>query len=123
MNDLQTIYNLLRELLKPYQPPLVSKVDDTSHYDLWSVKDLVIDGRKRNEVFFAGLSIHKNFVGFYFMPVYADVGLKKVLAPELLRLLKGKSCFHVKKFDQQIKGQIEEALKIGFEYYQQRGWI
>ena len=72
---------------------------DASHYDLWSIKDLVIEGRKRKEVYFAGLIIQKSYVGFHFMPVFAEAHLKPVFAPELLELLKGKSCFHFKKLD------------------------
>ena len=99
ISDLNTIFQSLKDLLSPYAPPLVPKMDDASHYDLWSIKDLVIEGRKRKEVYFAGLIIQKGYVGFYFMPVYADTDLKAVFAPELLKLLKGKSCFHIKKLD------------------------
>ena len=123
MDDLPAIFTQLRELLKAYQPPLVSKSDDASHYDLWSVKNLVIEGRKRKEIFFAGLIIQKNFVGFYFMPVYVDTQIKDIFAPELLKLFKGKSCFHIKKLDDQLLEQIEKALRAGFELYQQRGWV
>ena len=123
MDDLSAIFTQLRELLQAYQAPLVSKRDDASHYDLWSVKDLVIEGRKRKEVFFAGLIIQKNYVGFYFMPVYVVTQIKDIFAPELLKLLKGKSCFHIKKLDAQLLEQIEKALRAGFELYQQRGWV
>ena len=122
-NDLSTIFQALKGLLSAYAPPLVPKMDDATHYDLWSIKDVVIEGRKRKEIYFAGLIIQKGYVGFYYMPVYADAELKAVLAPELLKLLKGKSCFHVKKLTPELLGQIEAALKIGYDAYQQRGWV
>jgi hypothetical protein len=84
---------------------------------------VVIDGRKKKEVFFAGLIIQKAYVGFYYMPIYAETDLKTVFKPELLRLLKGKSCFHVKKLDEELLRQIEAALKIGYELYRGRGWV
>jgi hypothetical protein len=121
--DPNTVFKSLKDLLSPFAPPLVPKMDDASHYDLWSVKDLVIEGRKRKEVYFAGLIIRKGYVGFYFMPVYADTDLKAVFAPELLKLLKGKSCFHIKKLDPTLFDQIKSALQIGFEAYQARGWV
>jgi hypothetical protein len=98
-------------------------MDDASHYDLWSIKDLVIEGRKRKEVYFAGLIIQKGYVGFYFMPVYGDTDLKPVFASELLKLLKGKSCFHVKKLTPELLDQVRSALRIGYEAYQARGWV
>ncbi len=121
--DLNTIFTSLKALLSACAPPLISKRDEPGYYDLWSVKDLVIEGRKRKEIFFAGLIIQKGYVGFYYMPVYAEADLKPVFAPELLRLLKGKSCFHIKRLTPELLAQIEAALKVGFEMYQQRGWV
>ena len=121
--DLSDIFHEIRRLLSAYAPPLVPKMDDASHYDLWSIKDLVIEGRKRKEVYFAGLIIQKGYVGFYFMPVYADAEMKAVFEPELRKLLKGKSCFHVKKLTPELLGQVGSALKLGFEAYRERGWV
>ena len=123
MNDLQAIFGALKPLLQAYQPPLVPKTDTERYFDLWSLKPVVIEGRKRKEVFFAGLIIQKDYVGFYFMPIYAETDLKTVFKPELLRLLKGKSCFHIKKLDEELLRQIEAALKVGYEMYQQRDWV
>lgn len=123
MEDLQAIFEQLKSLLAQYQPPLTPKVDKPGSYDLWSIKDLVIEGRKRKEVYFAGLIIQKGYVGFYFMPVYAEPEVKVLFKPELLSLLKGKSCFHVKKLTPEVLEQIRAALKDGFTLYQQRGWV
>ncbi|MFZ1599593.1 MAG: hypothetical protein WAW26_27395, partial [Anaerolineae bacterium] len=79
--------------------------------------------RTRREVFFAGLIIQKGYVGFYYMPVYAQTELKDVFAPELLGLLKGKSCFHIKRLTPELLAQIEAALRAGYEMYRERGWV
>jgi hypothetical protein len=123
MADLQAIFNQLRPLLACYSPPLQSKRDEPAYYDLWSFKDLVIADRKRTEVFFAGLIIQKSYVGFYFMPVYTDPETKVFFQPELLRLLKGKSCFHIRKVTPELLAQIDETLDRGFKLDQERGWI
>jgi hypothetical protein len=123
MEALTEMFNQLKTLMQAYSPPLTPKMDDGAHYDLWSVKDLVIEGRKRKEVYFAGLVIQKSYVGFYYMPVYTHTELKNVFAPELLKLLKGKSCFHIKKLDDVLLEQLRATLKIGYEQYQRNGWI
>jgi hypothetical protein len=128
MNEhLIEIYNRLKPFIKKYENKgsMTAKIDLDSRYDLWSIKDLIIDGRKRKEVFFAGLIIQSSYVGFYFMPVYSDIDaeLKDVFGQELLKLLKGKSCFHIKKLDETIEKQIIEALEIGYKLYKERGWI
>lgn len=121
--DLPVIFNELRPLLARYSPPLQSKRDEPAYYDLWSFKDMVIADRKRKEVFFAGLIIQKSYVGFYYMPVYAEPEIRQFFKPELLRLLKGKSCFHIRKTSPQLLEQISDALDLGFKQYQERGWI
>jgi hypothetical protein len=122
-NELIEIYKKLKELLKKYENPLVSKIDLDSKYDLWSVKDIVIEGRIKKEVYFAGLIIQSNYVGFYYMPVYAEAEMKNMFSNELLRLLKGKSCFHIKKLNEELEKQISEALEAGYLLYKERGWI
>lgn len=123
MENLDEIFKQLKEVLMNYRPPFISKVDDESHFDLWSVKDLVIEDRKRKEVYFAGLIIQKAYVGFYYMPVYAEPEIKKLFKPELLSRLKGKSCFHIHKLDAVLLEQIKDAVEKGFVEYQKRGWV
>jgi len=117
------IFKALKKELKNYSPPLKPKYDLKSKYDLWSFKDLEIMGRKRKEVYFAGLIIQSNYVGFYYMPVYVKKDLKKVIGPNLLKTLKGLSCFHIKTMEGRILGEIRKALKIGFGLYKERGWV
>ena len=123
MDNRTEIFNALKPLLQEYAPPLVAVVDTDTDYGLISPKEVVIAGRTRKNVFFASVEIQKLFVGFYFMPVYADTSLKTVFQPELLSLLKGKSCFHIKKLTPAPVEQIRDALKLGFACYQKNGWV
>jgi len=123
VDELISIYGQLKAILKKYEDPLKPKFDLDSKYDLWSFKQIEIDGRKRKEVFFASIIIQSKYVGFYYMPIYTDTELKEVFKPELLKLLKGKSCFHIKKLDSNLREHIEEALEIGYQLYKKRGWI
>ncbi len=122
-NDLKKIFLALKELMKKYHPPLVARIDDASHYDLWSTKDVEIVGKKRDGLYFAGLIIQSKYVSFYYMPVYVDAGVKKVLKKELLAMLKGNACFHVKKWDKSIAGQGREVLDLGYKCYKKNGWV
>jgi hypothetical protein len=122
-DELVDIFKKLKIILKKYEDPLAPKLDLDSKYDLWSFKNIEIDGRKRKEVFFASLIIQSNYVGFYYMPIYTDSSLKEIFKPELLKLLKGKSCFHIRKLDKELENQIKYALKVGYKKYKERGWI
>lgn len=121
--ELIEIFRKLKKILKQYENPLVPKYDLDSKYDLWSRKNVVIAGRKRKEVYFAGLIIQTSYVGLYYMPVYADKDLRKFFKPEMLEILKGKSCFHIKKLGPELEKQIRDALKRGYSLYKKRGWV
>ena len=123
VKELLEIYNRLKPLLKKFEGVLKPKFDLDCKYDLWSFKDVEIAGRKRKEVFFASIIIQSRYVGLYYMPMYIDTELEQVFKPELLKLLKGKSCFHIKKLDPELEKQIDEALEIGYKLYVERGWI
>ncbi|MBI4547602.1 MAG: DUF1801 domain-containing protein [Ignavibacteriae bacterium] len=124
MKDNRTeIFQTIKRLLKEYEPPLVAKSDFDSRYELYSPKGVIIAGRKKSEVWFAGLIIQSNYVGFYFMPVYTNTELKQVFKKELLSTLKGKSCFHIKTLDANLTKQIKEAIEHGYKLYKKRGWI
>lgn len=117
------IFKRLKTILKKYEDPLKPKFDLDSKYDLWSFKNVEIAGRKRKEVSFASIIIQSNYVGFYYMPIYTDTLFQEVFEPELLKLLKGKTCFHIKELTPELEKQIVKALDIGYDLYKKRGWI
>lgn len=123
ITDLELIFSSLKGLLEAYRPPFVAKVETDRRFDLASIKDVVIAGRKRSEVYFASAIIQKGYVGFYFMPVYSAPEMKDFFPPELLTLLKGKSCFHIMKLDKKLLAQVRKALKDGYKLYKTRGWV
>lgn len=121
--DLAAVFRRLKARLKRYEKPLKPRIGPDGRYELWSEKEVEVDGRKRPEVFFASLVVRGAYVGFYFMPVYAEPGLKDVFEPELLKLLRGKSCFHIRALDAKLESAIDLALKRGYALYRKRGWV
>lgn len=122
--DFVEIFQTIRASLQPYAVMgFDNRVNSETTYDLWSNKNVVIEGKKRDEVFFASVVIQKGHVGFYFMPVYAEPDLKTVFDENLLKLLKGKSCFHLKALDEVLLSQIEDALAEGFKIYKEKAWV
>jgi hypothetical protein len=118
------IFNELRKLLKPYVKGSIKQKGGTGGaVTLVSDKEIVIDGRKKEEMHFAAALIQKGYVGFYFMPVYAGDSVKKHIGADLLKTLKGKACFHIKKLDDVLSEQIRDALKMGYDMYKKKGWI
>ncbi len=124
--DFVEIFQTIRASLQPYAVMgFDNRVNSEQEYDLWSNKNVVIEGKKRNEVFFASVLIQKGHVGFHFMPVYEQQqpDPKLQFDPGLLKLLKGKSCFHIKKLDAELLSKIEDALAEGFRIYKEKSWV
>jgi len=118
------IFEEIKTLLLPYVKGSIKLRGGTGgEMVIVSEKPVEIAGRKRDELWFAGIIVQKGYVGFYYMPVYAEPEMKKIFKPELLKCLKGKSCFHIKEYNKEIFSQIKSALKTGYEAYLEKGWI
>jgi hypothetical protein len=117
------IFGEIKKLLKKYEPPFTAVSDFESRYELVSKKAVVIDGRKKPEIYFGAVVIQGAYVGFYLMSVYCNPALTKKIPAELKKLLKGKSCFHFKTIDATLKKQIAEVLKLSFDFYKKQGWV
>ena len=57
------------------------------------------------------------------MWIYMNDATKKKLSPALLKLLKGKACFHVKTLDLGLRKDIQAALDLATKVYRERGWL
>ena len=91
------IFEEIKKMLMPYEKGTMKLFGGSGgKVILISKKPVEILGRKRGELWFASALVQKGYVGFYYMPVYADTAVKKRIKPELLRCLKGKAWFHMK---------------------------
>jgi hypothetical protein len=122
--QLVPIFEEIKKILAPYEKGTMKFFGGSDgKVALVSKKPVEILGRKKDELWFASALVQKGYVGFYYMPVYADPSIKKLIKPELLKCLKGKACFYIKKSDKEIFSQIKEVLAIGYKEWHQRGWI
>ncbi len=128
-NEKLEIYDKIRALLKAYAPPYKIRegknISGKQSMELWAEDgEYEFAGKKRKEVYFAGLVIQKSYVGFYFMPIYSDeAAMRQIFSQRLLKCLKGKSCFYITTNDAEMLNDIKQALAEGFKVYKQRGWV
>jgi hypothetical protein len=73
--------------------------------------------------FFASVIEQKDYVGFYCMPIYMNPKLKSKAVPRLLKMLKGKCCFHLKIVDSELLGDVKALLDLGLEHFTKSGWL
>jgi hypothetical protein len=127
--SLDSVYETLHQLLSRHAPPFKTKsgtIRAKKDLHLTVLKAVVLPGAyggKPTELAMASIILQKSYVGFYFTPIYMQPALKNKLAPSLTRLLKGKTCFYIKKVDPDLVRNIESALQLGTKFFQDRGWV
>lgn len=122
--DFVEIFQTVRAGLQPYTANgFTATVNSETNYELWSERHVSFEGRKEAPMYFTSVKILKGYVGFYLMAIYIEPEMKTAFHPDLLKLLKGKSCFHIKKMDDTLMDQIDAALAVAFTFYKQKGWV
>lgn len=111
------LFDELKQLAAPFAAYFAVRFDSPGRYELWSEVNIAPAGKTRHEPMFASLVVQKSYVGFYYMPIYADPELRSVIGPELLSTLHGKSCFYIKSLTPVLSAQIVSALDKGLELY------
>ena len=110
-NDFPTIFEELKEILKPYAPQLTVTADTAEAYAL----DGPYSQKWKKPVFFGSVQIRKNYVSFYLMPVYMFPELLKDISPALKKHMQGKSCFNFKKVEPALFEELAALTKAGFK--------
>ncbi|HXR34273.1 MAG TPA: hypothetical protein VN830_11230 [Verrucomicrobiae bacterium] len=128
-SSLESVYSEIEAILKRHAPPFLFQevgVQNKKNAQLTVPKPVVIPGAyggKPVPVQLAAVILQKGYVGLYLMCIYMNDAAKKKLPPNLMKLLQGKTCFHVKKLDDGLRADIEAALQLGTKAYKDRGWL
>ncbi len=113
----------LKKILSKYSKSLKVTKDSEKGYELYGKKSVTAFNKQFDGMYFATATIKSGFVGFYFFPIYTHPKEFIGLPSEIRKCLKGKSCFHFKKFDKELEGQIKDMVKQGYELYKKTGWV
>ena len=75
--DKNEIFDSLKKILQRYRQYFDEGYANTDkpQFHLWSKNKVLISTKtktKPKKIYFAGIIIQKNFVGFYYMPVYSQ---------------------------------------------------
>ena len=131
MADLEKIFHEIKEILQrnsqdflQTEKYLDSKAKtDKPGYHLYGSEEKSYYGRKPQHMYIAGVIQQKNYVSFYFTPIYSHAELFEDISSELRKFLKGKSCFNINQTTPSLLGEIENILKKGIEKYKEIDWI
>lgn len=113
--DFSPVFELLKNILKPYASDLTVKTDTSDTYYL----DGPYNEKWKKEIFFGSAQIKKNYVSFYLMPVYMYPELLNDVSPELKKHMQGKSCFNFKKVEPDLIKELTELTRRGAQKFKE----
>lgn len=117
--DFEATFEKLRAIFKPLEKDFEIKTNEAGKYYLVSKKR----NEKKQEVWFGGVEIKKNYVSFHLVPLYFFPELLAEISPELKKRLTGKACFNFKKPDESVFKELENLTRTGFETFKQKEMI
>jgi len=121
--DFVEIFQTIRAVIQPYTVNGFTATNNTdTEFELATEKAVDIDGGEKDNVYFAGVKIHDNHVGFYYMPINLADEMKNLISKDLLHLHNGESHFAITELDDELLEKISEALAVGATFYKQKEW-
>ena len=130
MVNLEEIFKGIKQILEKNSEDLFtttiyigSQAKQKPSFHLYGNKEVSLFGKKPQKTYIAGVIQQKNYVSFYFSPIYSHPDEFVEISPNLKKTLKGKSCFNITKITPQFLEEIEEILKKGIDMYKEIEWI
>ena len=122
--DLIEIFQTIRASMQPYTTlGFDNRSNSEQLYDLWSNKNVEIEGSSKNEVFFTSVEIKDSYVAVSLFPQDQKNHLQEIASPEILQLQNNESEFKIDKLDDKSLTQIEDAIAAAYKVYKDKGWV
>jgi len=120
----EEIFSKLKNTLKKYSPPMVASRGSEQGFQLIGNKPVPYGSANKiiPGMFFAAATHAKNSVTLHFFPCYMNRSMLEV-APNLMKKLKGKTCFHFRKAEDVDEKELNALLKKGVSAWTKMGYM
>lgn len=122
IKDLLEIRNFIEDSLKAACPPLRLRKDGDEGIEVCGRKETMQGKQKVDGYYFASTVPKAKDIRLYFFPIYTDPELFQ-LSADMQKMLKGKSCFHIKKLNAAQKAELQEIIRKGIDRYKEKELI
>ena len=117
MNNLTEIQAALQNLLKSHVPPLQVRKDNENVFEVAGTKEAMQGKQKVDGYYFGSVVPKPKDIRLYYFSIYTHVNEFSWISSALRKCLKGKSCFHIKRMDSELEGEIGKMIALGVELY------
>lgn len=98
-------------------PPLRIRKNNDEVFEVCGTREAMQGRQKVDGFYFASVVPKPKDIRLYYFPIYTHPEQFKDLSPTLRKMLKGKSCFHLKNLDQILLEEIEKMIQKGISLY------
>ncbi len=120
------IFQTIRAAMQPYTAlGFTARANTDDNYDLWSEKNVLVEGKKKTELHFAEVKVSKNDVQFcvYAIDLMGDKR-QSVIDQSLSAYQDGDtSCFSIKQLDEALLENLTEVLERCYQLFKQKEWV
>lgn len=121
--DFIEIFQTIRAVMQPYAVEgFKAKVNSDFAYHLTTDQENKNEVVKNKEIYFFGIEVRDEYVGFYYNPIYTDTEINLLFTEDFKSILIEKDCFHITQLSDLLLHQITNTLKLGSKFYKQKGW-
>lgn len=121
------IFQTIRAAMQPYTTfGFSARENNDDRYDLWSEKNVVINGKKKSELHFAEVKIVKDEVRFCVDAIAMFEDGKQNVVDQSLSAYQAKDesdCFIVKQLDEALMDSFKEVLERCYQLFKQKEWV
>jgi len=121
--ELKDIRTKLVNILKEHKGDLKITSDTMEKFEVTGTIEAMQGKKKVDGYYFSTVIPKPKDVRLYFFPVYTHKEQIGELSDDLKKCLKGKSCFHVKKLDEQLENNFKALVAKSIELYKNDGLI
>lgn len=123
VTDLNEIRERLVGLLREHEGDLRITSDTPEKFEVTGTKETMQGKQKVDGIYFATVLPKPKDVRFYFFPAYTHVKQLGELPENIKKCLKGKSCFYIKKLDDELENNLKELIDKSIKLYKEDGWM
>ena len=119
------IFENIKSVLQKQSPPMVVSKNTKDCFELIGNKAVPYGSKKvmAPGMYFSSVVVRKDMISFHFFPIYMNREIFESLIPNMIKLLKGKSCFNFKKPEQVNEKELSALLKKGIEAWTKLGYM
>ena len=119
------IFEKIKSIMLQQSPPMVVSKDDENNFELIGNKPVPYGSTKKivPGMFFVSVLLNKTMVSLHFFPMYLNNELYESLVPNMIKLLKGKTCFNIKDVKEINEKELNALLKKGVNVWREMGYL